>query len=71
MGMCGNVCAVLQRYCEEREAFLQWIVTGNETLVHHCEPVSKCQSLDWKHTSPRMKKFRSVLSAGRVMLMLF
>jgi len=24
------------------EAFLQWIVTGNETWVHHHEPARKC-----------------------------
>jgi hypothetical protein len=36
------------------------------------EPASKCQSMVWKHTSlPRTKKFRSVLSAGKVILMLF
>jgi hypothetical protein len=31
----------LQQYCEG-EAFLQWILLGNETLMHHYEPVSKC-----------------------------
>jgi len=50
---------------------LQWIVTGNETWVHHYEPTSKCHCMDWKHTSlPRNKKFKSVLSAGKVMLTL-
>jgi len=35
---------LLQRYCEG-EAFLQWIVTGDETWEHHYEPASKCQSM--------------------------
>jgi len=53
------------------EAFLQWTVTGNETWVHHYEPVGKCQSIRWKHMSlHKVKKFGSVPSAGKVMLML-
>jgi hypothetical protein len=62
----------LQQYHEEREALLQWIVTGEETLVHHYEPANKCQSMEWKHMSlPRTKEFRSVPSASKVMLILF
>jgi hypothetical protein len=50
---------------------LQWIVRGNETWVCYYEPASKHQSMEWKYTSPRIKKFNSVLSAGRVMVMPF
>jgi hypothetical protein len=51
---------------------MQQIVTGNETWVHHYEPASKCQSMEWKYTSlPRIKKFKSVPSASIVMLRLF
>jgi hypothetical protein len=35
---------LLQCYHEEGEAFPQWIVTGNETWVHHYEPVTKYQA---------------------------
>jgi hypothetical protein len=28
---------------------LQLIATGDETWVHHCEPASKRQSMEWKH----------------------
>jgi hypothetical protein len=62
----------LQQYCEEGEAFLQWIVIGNEMWVDHYEPASNHQRMEWKHMSlPRTNKFRSVRSASKVMLMLF
>jgi hypothetical protein len=32
----------LQQYHEEGEAFLQQIVTGDKTWVHHYEPASMC-----------------------------
>jgi len=60
----------LQQY--HGKAFLQKIVTGDEMWVYHYEPVSKCQRMEWKHTSlPRTKKFKYVPSASKVMLMLF
>jgi hypothetical protein len=63
---------VLRQHLKEEEAFLQWIVTGDETWMHHYEPTSKHQSVEWKHaSSPRTKRLRSVPSAGKVMLMLF
>jgi hypothetical protein len=52
--------------------FLERIVTGDETLVHHFEPESKAQSMAWKRpTSPMAKKFRSQPSADKIMLTLF
>jgi hypothetical protein len=39
----------LQQY-HERELFLQQIVTGDETWVHHYESASKYQSTEWKYT---------------------
>jgi hypothetical protein len=33
----------------EEGAFLDRIVTGDETWIHHCEPESKQQSMEWKH----------------------
>jgi hypothetical protein len=59
---------LLQQH-HEREAFLQWTVTGNETWVHHYEPAGKCQSIKWKHISlTRTKKLKSVPSADKVMM---
>ena len=41
----------LARYREESDNFLQQIVTGNETWIHHYEPETKRQSRQWKHPS--------------------
>jgi hypothetical protein len=52
--------------------FLERIVTADETWVHHYEPESKAQIMAWKRpTSPVVQKFKSQLSAGRIMLTLF
>ena len=62
----------LQRYAEEGDNFLDRIVTGNETWVLHYTPVSKQQSMVWKHPqSPVRKKLRTASSIHKVMLMAF
>ena len=63
---------LLDRYNNEGEEFLSRIVTGDETWVHHYEPESKRQSMEWKHPgSPAKKKFKTQHSAGKVMLTVF
>jgi len=60
---------LLDRYNNEGEEFLSRIVTGDETWVHHYEPESKRQSMEWKHPgSPAKKKFKTEPSAGKLML---
>ena len=68
-----EICqTLLNRYNNEGENFLSRIVSGDESWVHHHSPESKRQSLEWKHPySPVKKKFKSQLSAGKVMLTLF
>ncbi|XP_037572224.1 histone-lysine N-methyltransferase SETMAR-like [Dermacentor silvarum] len=59
------------RYHEDA-AFLEWIVTGNESWCHHYEPETKRDSLQWKHVSPLpLKKCKAVASAGKVLLTAF
>jgi len=56
----------------EGDNFLQQIVIGDETWIHHYEPESKRQSMQWKHaSSPVAKKFKMQLSAGKLMLTVF
>ena len=63
---------LLDRYNNEGEEFLSRTVTGDETWVHHYEPESKRQSMEWKRLgSPAKKKFKTQSSAGKVMLTLF
>ncbi|KAF8796726.1 hypothetical protein HNY73_001071 [Argiope bruennichi] len=45
-------------------AFLERIVTGDESRCHHYEPETKRDNMEWKHTSsPLPKKFKAVASA--------
>jgi hypothetical protein len=52
--------------------FLQRIVTGNETWVHHVTPETKQASMTWKHAlSPPSKKFKTTRSAKKIMVTVF
>lgn len=63
---------LLDRFNAEGETFLQRIVTGDETWVHHYTPETKRASMQWKHvTSPSPRKFRVQRSAGKVMATVF
>jgi hypothetical protein len=57
---------LLDRYNNEgKEEFLSRIVTGDETLVHHYEPESKRESMEWKHPgSPTKKKFKQCINGS-------
>jgi hypothetical protein len=67
---CLDICSChLARYREEGDNFLQMIVTGDETRVHHHQPETKWKSLQWKHlSSPVAKKFKTQTLAGKLML---
>jgi hypothetical protein len=67
------ICSeLLQHFDAEGEAFLSWIITGDETWAHHCDPETKRQSMEWHHPqSPRKKKFKTAPSAGKVMITVF
>jgi len=65
------VTQFVRRY-EEYPSILERIVTGDETWVHHYDPESKRQSMEWRHpSSPVQKKFKSQPSAKKVMLTLY
>ena len=68
-----NVCTdLLQRYALEGDAFMNSIVTGDESWAHHYEPETKRQSMQWHHIgSPSPKKFKLAPSAGKVMITVF
>lgn len=52
--------------------FCSRIVTGDETWLHHWDPESKQESMQWKHfDSPPPKKFRTQPSAGKIMATIF
>ena len=66
-----DICQkLLDRYGNERD-FLERIITGDETWVHH-EPESKRQSIEWKHPQlPCNKKFKTEPSAEKLMVTVF
>jgi hypothetical protein len=65
------ICSeLLARYEAEGDDFLSTIITGNETWIHHFEPETKSQSMEWHHTaSPQKKKFKP--SASKIMAIVY
>jgi len=52
--------------------FVQQIVTGDEMWVRHWDPVSKVESVQWRHaSSPPPRKFSTLPSAGTHMATIF
>ena len=70
---CDSACQeLLRQYEADGEAFLQRIITGDESWVHFYKPEWKQQSMGWRHTSsPEPKKVQAQRSAGKVMLTFF
>jgi len=65
------VTQFVRRY-EEDPSILETTVTSDKTWVHHYDPESKRQSMEWRDpSSPAQKKFKRQSSAKKVMLTLF
>jgi hypothetical protein len=61
-----DVCSChLACYHEEGDNFLQWIVTADETWVHHHQPETKQKSMQWKHLSSPVCKEIQDTTIGR------
>ena len=57
---------------EGEEDFYAQLVTCDETWLHHHDPESKQQSMEWKHhCSLATRKFKVQKSAGKVMASVF
>ena len=64
--------ANLARFEVDPDRFVERFLTQDECWVHHFEPETKRQSMQWKHsTSPAPKKAKVVPSAGKVMTSVF
>ncbi len=63
----------LQRYSiEGKDYFLDRIIIGNETWVHHSTPFTKKALMVWKAVhETALKKFQTQNSAGKLMLTIF
>ena len=63
---------LLEVYNANPEDFHTRLVTGDETWLHHWDPDTKKESMQWKHPgSPSLKKFRTQPSASKVMATVF
>ncbi|GBM22178.1 Histone-lysine N-methyltransferase SETMAR [Araneus ventricosus] len=68
----GSALTFFTRYREEGNEFLNKIVTGDETSVYHVTSELKQQSMEWRHSrSPTPKKFKTTLSAHKIMSIVF
>jgi len=57
---------------EEGDQFLFIIVTGDKTWIHHFDPEEKRLSMQYRHSSsPRPKTFKTMPSAGKILLAIF
>ena len=62
----------LARFEADPDCFVEHFLTQDECWVHHFEPETKRQSMQWKYsTSPAPKKAKTVSSAGKVMASIF
>ncbi|GFS27357.1 transposase, partial [Elysia marginata] len=68
-----TICTqLLKRFTHDGERFLRSTITGDESWVHHYDPESKMQSMQYRHkNSPAPKKFKVVASAQKVLLTIF
>ena len=63
---------LLEVYSANPEDFHTHLVTGDETWLHHWDPDTKKESMQWKRPgSPPPKKFCTQPSASKVMAMVF
>ena len=62
----------LARFSAEGDEFLHNIVTADETWIHHYDPETKRQSMEYRHPgSPPRRKFKTQSSIGKVMATFF
>jgi uncharacterized damage-inducible protein DinB len=62
----------LDRYGKECDAFLDKIISGDETWINHCKLESIQESMEWKHPqSSSKKKFKSQSSARKLAFTIF
>jgi len=68
----GISLQLLERYRGSDGDFLDNLITGDETWLHHTTPETKADSMTWKHPwSPTPRKFKVQLSAKKVMATVF
>ena len=68
----ASVCSALLKRFRSKDDFLLRLVTVDEAWVHYYEPENKAQSRQWVGPgSPRLKKFKTQPSTGKVIATVF
>ena len=63
---------LLDRYNANPDDFINRLLTQDETWVHHFDPETKSESMEWRHRgSPPPRKFKRQSSPGKVMASVF
>jgi len=69
---CQSSEQLLEFFRRDPNYFLSRLVTMGETWLHHYDPGTKQQSMEWRHSgSSRPKKIRVKKSAGKVLASIF
>ena len=64
--------ALLKMYEADQTGFESRFITGDETWLHHYDPETKLQSMQWKsRDEPTPVKFKTQASAGKVLATIF
>jgi len=62
----------LDLFTSDQDKFVWHIVTGDETWIHHWDPESKQESMQWRHaSSPPPRKFKTQPSTVKIMATIF
>ena len=62
----------LDLFTSEQDKFVRHIVTGDETWIHHWNPESKQESMQWRHASSSPpSKIKLQTSVGKIMATIF
>jgi len=63
---------LLEFFWRDPNDFLLRLATMDETWLHHYDPETKQQSMEWRHSgSPRLKKFRVQIFSRKVLASIF
>ncbi|GFR72724.1 histone-lysine N-methyltransferase SETMAR, partial [Elysia marginata] len=68
-----TICTqLLERFTHDGKHFLRSIITGDESWVHHYDPESNMQSMQYRNKNTQApKKFKVFASARKLLLIIF
>jgi len=58
---CQSSEQLLEFFRHDRNDFLLWLVTMDETWLYHYDPETKQQSMEWGHSAPKNSEYKNPL----------